>query len=67
MTTTDRIIASSRSYLSAGNVGAYARLMSSAIRSALSDKSAKAIRAAIAEDKQEAAFKNLSTDCPTAQ
>lgn len=46
--------------------GAYARIMSSAIRAAASDRASNAIRKAIAEDKAEHLFLNLGTNCPVA-
>lgn len=46
--------------------GAYARIMSGAIRSAMSDRTAKAFRAAITEDKAEHLFRDLNASCPTA-
>lgn len=64
--TITRSIEMARTHLAAGNVGAYARLMSSNIRSAMSARAAKAFREAIAADRQEAAFCGLATDCPTA-
>lgn len=46
--------------------GAYARVMSGAIRAASSDRAANAFRKAISEDKAEHLFLNLSTNCPVA-
>ncbi|MCF4166361.1 hypothetical protein L2U69_11960 [Zavarzinia compransoris] len=60
-----RTIQTSRSHLP-GNPGAYARSMSAGIRSALSARTAKAIRAAIIEDGAEVHFVGLATGCPVA-
>ena len=56
-----------RAYLRTGNPGAYARGMSAAIRSAMSDRAVKAFRDAIAADHASHLFNNLSTNCPTAK
>lgn len=42
----------------------YANILSGAIRAALSARSAKAFRTAIAEDRAEHLFKGLDTSCP---
>lgn len=55
-----------RKFLKAGNAKSYAQSMSSSIRSAMSDRAAKAFRKAIAEDQTEALFRDLNTDCPVA-
>ena len=55
-----------RKMLNAGNGGAYARLMSGSIRAAMSDRAAKAFRAAIVEDGAERFFSKLDTNCPVA-
>lgn len=57
-------IQTARSYKD--NAGAYARVMSAAIRSAMSDRAAKAFRAAIIEDGMQHAFAGFDTNCPTA-
>lgn len=62
-----RTINTARAHLVAGNSGAYARVMSGAIRAAMSERAANAFRGAIAEDGAQAAFLNLSTSCPTAK
>lgn len=49
-----------------GSTGAYARVMAGAIRAASSDRAAKALRKAIAEDSAGHLFHNLDTDCPVA-
>jgi hypothetical protein len=64
--TMKRTIEIARGYLGAGNGGAYARLLSGAIRAAMDDRVDHAIRAAIAEDKAEALFVDLDTSCPLA-
>ena len=46
--------------------GAYARIMSAAIRSAQSERAANAFRKAIIEDHAGHLFRNLETDCPVA-
>lgn len=61
-----RTIGTAREYLKSGNGGAYARLLSAAIRSASSDRVSKAIKQAISEDGTSFLFQNLHTDCPTA-
>jgi hypothetical protein len=45
---------------------AYARVMSGAIRAAMSARAASQLRAAIVEDKAEHLFRDLNTSCPTA-
>lgn len=64
--TTARTIEMARSFLKAGNATSYAQLMSASIRSAMSDRTAKAIRTAIVEDKAEAHFARLDSNCPVA-
>lgn len=64
--TNAKTIEMARKMLSAGNGGAYARLLSGAIRSAMSDRSAAAFRKAISEDRAEALFVGLSGSAPTA-
>lgn len=49
-----------------GLTPAYARVMSGAIRAANSERTAKAIRAAIVEDGAEHLFCNLTTSAPVA-
>jgi hypothetical protein len=46
--------------------GAYARVLSGAIRAAASAKAANAYRQAIRDDKAEHLFRGLETSCPTA-
>ena len=48
------------------DAGAYARAMSAAIRSAMSDRAVKAFRAAVEQDGMVAAFANWNTPCPVA-
>jgi hypothetical protein len=62
--TMNKTIEMARSYLNAGNETAYARIMSGAIRSSLSDRSVKAFRSAISEDGAERLFINFNTSCP---
>jgi hypothetical protein len=59
-------IENARKHLAAGNRHAYAAQISAGIRSAMSDRAAKAFRKAIIEDKTEALFVNLATSCPLA-
>lgn len=66
-TTTERTIASARRYLANGNGGAYARLLSGAIRAADRPSTAYVIRAAIREDKAEGLFLRLDTTTPIAK
>jgi hypothetical protein len=61
--TVTKTIETARSYLPT-NRGAYARTMAAAIRSASSDKAARAYRVAIVEDSLEFLFVNLWSDCP---
>lgn len=49
------------------NPTAYARVMSGAIRSAMSARTAAQFRAAIAEDNAAAHFDRLDTSCPVAR
>jgi hypothetical protein len=63
--TISKQIANCRAYLPS-NPGAYARGMSAAIRAAMSDRAASALRKAIAEDKAERLFRNINTSCPLA-
>ncbi len=62
-----KIIENARRHLHAGNPGAYARAMSAAIRSAMSDRSAAAYRKAIIDDQCEHMFVGLATSCPRAK
>ena len=48
------------------NPGAYARVMSAAIRSAMSDRAVKAYRAAVEADGMVGAFANWSSATPVA-
>jgi hypothetical protein len=50
-----------------GISGAYARVMSGAIRAAASDRAVRAFRAAIADDMAAHLFDGLDTSCPTAK
>lgn len=64
--TNTKTIEMARKMLKAGNGSAYARLMSGAIRSAVSDRSASGFRKAIVEDGAERFFARLDTNCPLA-
>ncbi|MGJ7039177.1 hypothetical protein J2Y63_002432 [Shinella sp. BE166] len=64
--TNAKTIEMARKMLSAGNGAAYARLISGAIRSAMSDRAANAFRKAVSEDGAERFFDKLDTSCPTA-
>lgn len=61
-----RTIELARQHLRNGATGAYARIMSSAIRASLSARSSNAFRGAIAEDRAEGFFVGLDTACPVA-
>ena len=64
--TTAETIASAREHLRAGDRGAYARIMSAAIRRAMSDRSARALRAAVIADGMRTWILGLDTHCPLA-
>ena len=64
---TARTIATARAYLAAGSPDAYARVMSAAIRSAMSKRVADDFRSALIEDNAQHAFINLDTHCPLAR
>jgi hypothetical protein len=61
-----KTIEMAREMLNAGNGEAYARVMSGAIRSAMSDRAANSFRKAIVEDGAEHFFSRLETACPIA-
>jgi hypothetical protein len=65
--TNQTTIEMARTFLAKGQGPAYARIISSAIRAAMSDRSAKQFRAAIAEDKAEHLFTGLNTRLPRAK
>lgn len=64
--TITKTIEMARKMLNAGNGSAYARVMSGAIRSAMSDRAANSFRKAIVEDGAERFFRDLETTCPLA-
>ncbi|MGR9413129.1 hypothetical protein [Rhizobium leguminosarum] len=64
--TMTRTIDTAREYLKSGNGGAYARLLSAAIRASGDDRVSMAIIRAIADDKAAHLFSGLGTSCPTA-
>ncbi len=64
--TNAKTIEMARKMLNAGNGPAYARVMSGAIRSAMSERSASAFRKAISEDKAESLFIDLAGSAPIA-
>lgn len=63
--TAAQTIANARKHLPA-NPGGYARVLSAAIRSAASDRTANALRMAIAEDGTSGLFVGLDTASPVA-
>ncbi|MCR4524640.1 hypothetical protein [Bosea sp. 47.2.35] len=64
--TNARTIELARQHLRNGAYGAYARILSGAIRASLSSRTTNAIRAAIAEDEMERLFLNYASGCPSA-
>jgi len=62
-----RTISNARLFLRQGSGVAYARVISGAIRAAMSDRSIREFRKAIADDKAEAFFVDLNTRAPRAK
>lgn len=64
---TKQTISLAREHLAEGNPGAYARILSAAIRSAMSDRAVSTYLTAINADCMADHFRGLNTDCPTAR
>jgi hypothetical protein len=62
-----RTISNARLFLRQGQGVAYARILSGSIRAALSARSDREFRKAIADDKAEAFFVDLNTRLPRAK